>query len=335
VAKAQKVTITPVFGLPQPFMDDNDDFSSKHLPFEVGPGVYLADIHEQMENADLSLWARDYLSKEDVKKIQDWQYALVNYYDEEQYLQSDSEELSRELVHRIFIGLRIVRPSWVPYQYLHAQIRPDGGFEPSGFMRAEMRLTVFPCDSWAPIRRKDAEMLRVIVPALLKAYETNCQPVTRAMRILEVGYISEFPDVKQLMWAIGLESLFTSSEHSGAQLAIHRIRQFLGSKTPVYEQSDFQRHVSVPSLTLKNVLGDIYDVRNKLAHGEWIPKEYLEKPGYNGGACSYGDILLEATGIVLRLALIKILRESLLEAFGTKDNLDRHFSPGATGDPLR
>jgi hypothetical protein len=327
VARAQKITITPVFGLPQPPMDDNDDFSSKDLPFEVWPGVYLAYIHEQMENTDFSLWAREYLSKEDVKKIQAWQYALVNYYDEEQYLHGDSEALSRELVHRIFIGLRIVRPSSVPYQYLHAQIGPDGGFEPSGFMRAEMRLTVFPCDSWAPVRRKDAEMLKAIVPALLEAYKTDCQPVIRAMRILEVGYISEFPDVKQLMWAIGLESLFTSDKHSGAQLAIRRIRQFLGSKTRVYEQSDFQRHVSVPALTLKNVLGDIYDVRNKLAHGEWIPKEYLDKPGYPRGARSYGDILLEATGIILRLALIKILRESLLETFGSKDNLDRHFSP--------
>jgi len=143
VARAQKITITPVFGLPQPFMDDHDDFSSKDLPFEVGPGVYLADIHEQMENADLTLWAREYLSKDDVKKIQDWQYALVNYYDEAQYLHGDPEALSRELVHRIFIGLRIVRPSSVPYQYLHAQIQPDGSFEPSGFMRAEMRLTVF------------------------------------------------------------------------------------------------------------------------------------------------------------------------------------------------
>ena len=284
-------------------------------------------IHEQMENADFSLWARDYLSKEDVKKIQDWQYALVNYCDEEQYLHSDPEALSRELVHRIFIGLRIIRPSSVPYQYLHAQIQPDGSFEPSGFMRAEMRLTVFPCDSWSPIRGKDAELLKAIAPALLRAYQTDCQPVKRAMRVLEVGYISEFPEVTQLMWIAGLEALFTSTSYSGAAAAIHRIRQFLGSKTRVYEQSDFSSHVSVPSFTLKNVLEDIYKVRNKLAHGEWIPKEYIEKPGYVGGAHSYADVLVEATGIILRLALIKILRESLLETFGSKDNLDRHFSP--------
>jgi hypothetical protein len=82
----------------------------------------------------------------------------------------------------------------------------------------------------------------------------------------------------------------------------------------------------VPSVTVKNVLQDIYVVRNRLAHGDWFPKEFLEKPGYDGGASSYADVLIEATGIVLRRTLIKVLKESLLDTFCDKNRLDKYFA---------
>lgn len=328
MGKAQKITVTPVSGLPDPFLDEGE-FNSQDLPFEVGPGVYLADISEQMKEADYSLWAREYLSTSDVKKIRAWHYALVNYYNEEEYAHTQVQESSRELVHRVFLGLRIVRPSWVPYQYLHAQVRSDGSFDPSGFSQAQQRLTVPFCDSLTPVRRKDAELLKAIVPVLLRAYETDCEPVKRAIRILELGYISEFPDVKQLMWVTGLDALFTSTKNWGASLAIRRIEHFLGPETPIYEQADFPSYVLVPTLSVKEVLPDIYRMRNKFAHGEWVPNEYLKRGGYSGKAgeaLSYADVLLEATSIVFRLALTKILKHSLLDTFGTKDELDWYFS---------
>jgi hypothetical protein len=60
-----------------------------------------------------------------------------------------------------------------------------------------------------------------------------------------------------------------------------------------------------------------------------VPQEYLEKSGYIGSAgesLCYADVLLEATSIILRSALIKILKESLQDVFATKANLDWYFS---------
>ena len=279
-----------------------------------------------MRDLDLTLWGREYLSKHDIEKIQGWECALVHHYDEEEYFHTEAEQRSRELLSKVFVGLRIVRPSRIPYQYLHARVQSNGALDPSAFSRAEMSLTVFPCDTWTPIRRRDADLLKAIAPTLLRAYAIDCRPVMRAMRILETGYVSQFTDVKQLIWVTGLESLFTSTKSRGASVAIRRISQFLGPKTQIYEQTDFPAHMSVPSLALKDVLGDIYRLRNKLAHGEWIPEEFLKKPGYATGPNSYAGVLGEATSIVLRRALIKILKESLLETFGDKDKLDRYFS---------
>lgn len=324
----RKATITPVFGLADESIDGGD-FPSEDLPFEVGPGVFLADLHEQMKGADYSLWAQRYLSKEAVEELRGWDHVLVHYFDAEEYLTSEPEERSRELVHRVFVGLRIVRPSNMPYQYLGAVVRPDGSIDPGGFSKSEVRLTVSSCDAANYVRKRDAELLRAIVPALLNAYEIDCAPVKRAIRILELGYISEFIDVKQLIWVTALDGLFTSAKQWGSELASRRIEHLLGPETRIYEQADFASYMLVPSLTVKQVLPDIYRLRNRFAHGEWVPKEFLDRAVYSGKAgeiLNYADVLLEATGIILRMSLIRILREDLLKTFGTKSALDWYFS---------
>jgi hypothetical protein len=327
--KVRKITVTPVPEVSDPLMD-GESFPASDLPFEVYPDVFLADVHEQVKNADYSLWARDFLSKEDVKKLQGWRYALIHYFDAEEYSTSRPDENSKTLVQRVFLGLRIVRPSWTPYQYLRAIVRPDGSFAPGAFSQAlKGRLTVPSCDAVNRIRRKDAELLRAVMPALIEAYDTKCEPVSRAMRILELGYLIEFIDVKQLLWTTALDALFTSARHWGSDIAIRRIKNFVGADARIYDPADFPSHVTVPPFTVNDVAWDVYRLRNKFAHGEWIPKEYLGRRGYvgkAGNALTYADVILEATSIILRKSLIRVLKENLLEVFRSKDALDWHFS---------
>ena len=325
----RKITVTPVSGVSDALMD-GAAFPAADLPFEVYRGVFLANVNEQVRNADYSLWARDFLSKEDVNQLQGWHYALIHYFDSEEYSTSDPEERSRAQVQQVFLGLRIVRPSWTPYQYLRAVVQPDGSLSPSAFSKAAVkRLTVPSCDAANTIRNMDADLLRMIMPALLDSYRSDRAPVTRAMRIFELGYISQPFDVKQLMWVTALDSLFTSARHWGSDLAIRRIKNFIGADSRIYDLVEFPTHVTVPSFTVGDVAGDIYKLRNKFAHGEWVPKEYLDRPGYRGKAgnpLSYADVLLEATSIILRMSLIRILKDDLLEVFRSKDALDWHFS---------
>jgi hypothetical protein len=323
----KKITVTPVPPLADVY--HGGQFPLGDLPLEVGPGVFLADVHEQITNADYSLWARDYLSKEDVKKLQGWRYALVHYFDSEEYLTSHDEESSRALVQQVFLALRMVRPSWVPYEFLRAVIRPDGSFHPSAFSKTGARLPVPWCDTANYIREKDTELLRAVVPILLRAYDTKCLPVQRAARILEVGYTSESNDVKQLMWVTALDALFTSEAHWGSDLAARRIQHLIGHATRVYDPTDFPSYMPIPSLTVKEVLPDIYKLRNKFAHGEWVPKEFLDRPGYlgkGGTQLNYADVILEATSMILRTSLVKILKDDLLDIFRSKDALDWYFS---------
>jgi hypothetical protein len=324
MAEVKKITIVPVGRLADQLLD-SEAFDPKELPFAVTSDVCLADVSEQMKHLDLDLWGREYLSKHDIGQIRGWKHALIHSYSEEEYLHGSPQEQSRELLHKIFIGLRIVQPSRTPFQYLHARLKPDGSLDPSAFSRAEMPLTVCSCDNLIPTRRSDAELLKTITPSLLAAYESKCQPVTRAISVLETGYNSRSVDVKLLLWVSGIEALFASSNYNGASIVTLRVKHFLGSKTEVYDSTAFPSFLLMPKLRLKDVLDDIYRMRNRVAHGEWIQKEFLDKPGHRGGAHSYADIVLEATGITLRFALIKLLKDSLLEIFGDKENLDRYF----------
>jgi hypothetical protein len=132
-----------------------------------------------------------------------------------------------------------------------------------------------------------------------------------------------------LMWVTALDALFTSANQWGSDLAIRRIQYLIGPNSRVYEPGDFPSYIVVPSLTVGQVARDIYRLRNKFAHGEWVPQEFLDRPGYSGKAgeqLNYADVLLEATGTILRMCLIRILTQGLLEVFRTKDALDWYFS---------
>jgi hypothetical protein len=96
---------------------------------------------------------------------------------------------------------------------------------------------------------------------------------------------------------------------------------------PIY--NDVPQYLSPPKITLGAIIEDIYAARNAFAHGKWVPKEYLERPGYKGARgdnLTYADILLEATSVILRGAILKILQDGLLDFFADKQKINDYFA---------
>ncbi len=242
---ARKITITPVYGL----SEWDEPFDKSLLPFDIIQGVQFADVRDKIASANFELWKREFLSNEDVRKLKSWQYALTHVYEAEEYLQSHPEAESKELVHRVFLGLRIVRPTRQPYACLQAKLNNDSAIEPFSFSHPERTLVVPDSEALNVVRTRDAQELRAITPVLLKAFETNSRPLIRAIRSLEIGYLSEFPDVQHLLWVIGLDSLFTAQdwENYGTWVAIERIKQFLGPERRIYETGALPTYVTAPA----------------------------------------------------------------------------------------
>lgn len=328
VAPVKKITITPVYGLANKWHEE--PFDSRLLPYHIANGVYLEDIREKMQTADFELWRKEFLSKKDVEELKSWSCALVHVYEAEEHLQSHPEKESKELVHKIFLGLRIVRPSRQPYSSLQAKLVSNNGIEPFTFSHPEPLLLVPESESLNALRNRDASELRAIVPTLLRAYEQSCVPILRAIRNLEVGYVSQFPDVQHLLWVTGLDSLCTSREwkHRGSWVATERIKAFLGAEYRIYKDGDLPSYLATPTATVTDMVMDVYKIRNFFAHGEWPGPEWIEKPfrdSFGDKTVSYTDALREAASVLLRSTLHKILREDLLDTFGDKNKMNNYF----------
>lgn len=323
----RKITITPVYGLSE--WDQPFDISS--LPFDIVQGVQLADVRKMMESANFDLWAKEYLSKQDIKELKSWRYGLMHVYEAEEHLQSYPEKESKELVHKVFLGLRIVRPTRQPYASLQAKLRDHLTIDPFTFSHPEPILMVPEAEILNVVRTQDAQELRAIAPALLKAFESEYRPVTRAIRNLEVGYNTDFVDVQHLLWVTGLDSLFTSREwkNRGSWVAAERIKKFLGADYRIYKDGDLPSYLPTPKTTVADVVTDVYKLRNYFAHGEWPGKEWTEKPFRQAVAdepVSYADMLREASSVILRASIANILKEDLLDLFGDKMRMNAHFA---------
>ena len=323
----RKITITPVYSLSiwdQPF-------EKNLLPFDIISGVQLTDVHHLMESANFDLWAMEHLSKHDVKELKGWQYALTHVYEAEDHLQSHAEQESKELVHRAFLALRIVRPMRQPYASLQAKFLGDTTIDPFSFSHPEQILVVPDSEALNAVRTQDAFELRAIAPTVLAAYEAECRPVLRAIRSMEVGYLSEFPDVQQLLWVTGLDALFTSREwqNRGTCVATERIKNFLGADYRIYKDGDLPSYLSVPDVTVGQLVKDVYGLRHLFAHGEWPTKDWTERnarQGIGSEAVSYADMLREASSVILRACLAKILKENRLDLFCDKKRMNAHFA---------
>lgn len=331
----RKITIAPIL------MSMWDEaWPEEALPFNIGLGVQIANVSGMVQGADFSLWSRDYLSKEDVKQIKDWRYALTHTYEAEKYPQSEPEVHSEKLIHSIFLGLRILRPTRQRYHYLQAHLNEDNAVEPFRFSRPAGNLISVPdAETFNGIRPLDAAALATIAPDLTTLLSDTKHPVTRAIESLEVGYLQDFFHVRFLLWVSALDGLFTGREreNNGTYVATQRIKHFLGPNLSIYDSRNLPSFHPWPTTTLSNVIADIYKLRHYFAHGDWPEDEWAAKPSRHSLSkdTPYADVLCEATSVILRYAILKIIKDHLLDVFGNKAKMNAYFASKGFVRPKR
>jgi hypothetical protein len=195
----KKITIAPIYLETEP---DKGGVEG-HLPYLIGHGISLVNVNQYLQSADFN-WASDALSKNRVERLKEWRYGLFHEYEAEEWLQSTPEAESENLVHRAFLGLRIIRPTFKRYEYLQARVRDTDKIEPARFTHVDEHIPAPVIDTVNRIRLQDALVLKQVLPTLLQVDESTCLPVHLAMQNLEVGYMSEFVHVKQLLWVTAL-----------------------------------------------------------------------------------------------------------------------------------
>ena len=99
---------------------------------------------------------------------------------------------------------------------------------------------------------------------------------------MEIGYRADFPHVRHLLWVVGLDALFTSTEwgNRGTQVATGRIEDFLGGGFEIYSENraDFEfMDLDSRELPSPKRCRSMYKLRNQFAHGRSPDKAWAGK----------------------------------------------------------
>jgi len=162
-----------------------------------------------------------------------------------------------------------------------------------------------------------------------------------ATQFYELGHFQPLqPKARYILWCCAMESLFTSSalEHQGSLVAKERIKWFLGEHSSIYGPGDISKLLPQPSISVGDVINDVYKVRNFIAHGDKIPPALFSEARRKtfGEDVVTFEMLLEAVSFIVRSSLLKILRNGLLVHFADAIAAEAYFEKyGLTKSKLK
>ena len=113
-------------------------------------------------------------------------------------------------------------------------------------------------------------------------------------------------------------------------MAKERIRWFLGPDTRIYEPGDIQGGQPEVKTTIGEVLDDLYELRNVIAHGDRTPdKFWVTARSEYDEPVKLAEMLTETASRIIRGSLLRILEENLLQYFADGPASEAFF--GAQG----
>lgn len=309
-----------------------DEFDLGKLPFLVGDSVYVEDVTDIIHKTNF-IWTR-YFSEAEIESLRSIRYALVHHFEarSEHLHMRPEDEKSKDLLYRLYLGLKIIRPTGARFQVFTFNMH-DAVPRVPRWERNDQGTVL--CDyEEGLIQWRDVSELAASASSILRVLGKPTSPVSQAIQSLEIGYRSEWLNVRHLLWSVGLDALFTSTEWKsrGREVAVDRICNFLGGRFKIYaEEPSPLGSMSLPDITVANVLDDMYKLRNDFAHGTWPDKKWAGKVcrrSKDGSRdIAYAEVLAEAASVCLRGCLRKILAEGqLVEMFSEKAQMNSHFA---------
>lgn len=308
---------------------DDEPFDLHRLPFGVAEDVRIEAVRERFRE-DAFDHATRMLGEEVVGSLRGVRYALVYRYDPEPREDPQTRRMMRGyeiekqaevLVHNIAACLRLIRPMRQRALLMRGAVRDDGTFDVTGFDVPTLHLLEVPeVQKLFALRDRDADDLRRFAPDFLRAMRGEFWKFRMAVQFHELGHFQPLDfKARYLLWCSAIESIFTSHnwEHQGTLVATSRIRWFLGENTSIYAPGDISKFLQNPHITVGDVVDNLYEMRNFMAHGDRIPDRFFNdvlRQSF-GGDVKRLEVLIEAASFIIRTSLLKILRDGLLDHF--------------------
>jgi len=332
-----ELSLIPIHSLGTWSFDEKFDLNK--LPLEILPGLTIEDVSPLLGDDPFVVWKR-MLGESLTEKLENLRYALVHRFDPEKLSPHDLYEP----LNLVASCLRIVRPMRQgTLAVVHGIIRADNGkLDIRSFSLSERQtgVEVVEAHKLSTLRNQDAETLRQLASEFIRAMNGDFWKFRMAVEFHDRGYFESYNwKPRFILWCSAIESLFTShnADHKGSRVAKARIRWFLGDNAPIYPLGGWPNTIPASELKVIDIVDDLYEMRNHLAHGDKLPDKFLTtcpREGINGGV-KLAEVLSEAASFVVRESLMKILREGLLDHFADAAPAEAYFrAQGLTNSQL-
>ena len=338
-----RVTLYPINGVAQ-FIQD-DPFDHSELPAQIVPDVTIENV-KSMFNKETFSWVGSEMGKHDMETLGGVEYAIVHRF-EVPYLDSGNADLkSAELVNNIAACLRLVRPMRQFGSLLVGNLRPDGTIEVQTFNHPVKLMDVPQLQKGFSLRNRDVDDLQSVANAYLRGMngegeKFDFEKFRMAVSFHDTGHFAvSYWKSRFILWCSALEGIYTSQNknHQGSNVAKERIKWFLGKKTSIFAPGDIQSFMSQPNYTVSDVVDDLYEVRNCIAHGDRIPERFFKivPRGYLDADGNILTVLHDGLSFIIRASLLRILKDNLLEHFADGPASEKYFgAAGLTNSALK
>ncbi len=283
---------------------------------ELGLPISLGDISVEsiaglLKPEHFSLW-KDYLSRQLVDSFKDARVALVHRF-QSGFTSGKEEEDSKELLHHAFMCLRLVKPTRRRFSAVHYRRTKDQAVDVSGI--------VYPASEWPinlpeseilnEVSRQDLMQFRSLWP-IFRNVELFSSHLRRAIRYYETGYEAlRDADIQFTTWVTGIESLYAEADEPCPVAELkQRILRSIGPRTDIYRelQGEEKRsfYAPTPTLLVKDIIDEMFQLRNRFIHGVWAPQPWLEKTmrkSLSSRPLTLPDVLREAASFILRTGI--------------------------------
>jgi hypothetical protein len=342
---AQNFVLEPIIGLAGGA--DEGTFDQSVLPFVVVDDVRIENVSPLIRPGTFD-HLKEMLGRDVVEKMERVRYGLIFRYGPRTVIDGkmpgdDAEQNTRAeyYMRKIAACLRLVRPMSQSALLMRGTVRYDGTLDVTGSDIPPLHLIEVPeVQKLFHLRNSDCNALRLCVPEFLRGMMGGFWKFRMSLQFHDLGYFQTLDwRARYLLWCSAIESIYTTHhrEHQGKRVATSRIKWFLGETTSIYAPGDLTDLLRDPQITVGRIVGDLYDVRNYLAHGDRIPDVFFTeilRNSFNGGVNKM-DVLLEAASFIVRSTLLKVLQDRLLDHFTDARSAETYFGPSLTNSALQ
>lgn len=301
--KIEKFSAVPIF------FEFGDKLS---LPFQLAENVFVDTLKGRLQSNNFLVWDR-FAPKHAIDWFTEMDRVIVHRF-RSQHGTGQKEEDSKDLLHKVFICLRVVRPTRTPFGVVQFRLKENNEPDVLSFVEAEDPVSLLMPESEVlnHLTARDMMTLKAILPRFFTIDSSkDAQNVRRALKYYETGYAGlKDPVLQFIVWMMGIEALFSSvPQVSSPDIIKLHIVEALGSKDIYSDFADRDLYGAKP-IVVKDIVDDLFKMRNMLMHGGWVPSEWINqtvRSSISGPAINYADMLREAAPFILRASLMNVL----------------------------